>query len=250
MLKILNYNIWEGGRERSDRIFKIMKQSDADIIAVQEANDEHLFYTFAHALGMQAILLHSWVGYHVGLLSRYPVTEWNAHNDPAVFRIGALEAHVELPSGILHICSLHLQARYSTSMEEKRTQEAQAVVAAMSPYFDEKTLLLGDFNTLSPHDIIKPEDWNPAWYKKVEHMPRTSLRVVLDAGYTDCYRYLYSGTRYQDGYTLPAVQPNVRLDYQFASPTLLPHLRSCEVITEPDAGHASDHLPVLATYEL
>jgi endonuclease/exonuclease/phosphatase family metal-dependent hydrolase len=63
----------------------------------------------------------------------------------------------------------------------------------------------------------------------------------------DCFRVLHPN---DDGFTLPASDPKVRLDYVFADPALSPALRECRVVTEPAAVKiASDHLPVLAQFE-
>lgn len=53
-------------------------------------------------------------------------------------------------------------------------------------------------------------------------------------------------------YPLPATAaPNARLDYIFASPPLLPYLRACTVVRElAVVQEASDHLPVVAEFEL
>ncbi len=77
---------------------------------------------------------------------------------------------------------------------------------------------------------------------------RRALRPLLDAGYVDCFRALHP---HDDGFTLPAPDPKVRLDYVFADPALSPALRECRVVTQPDAARiASDHLPVLAEFKV
>lgn len=247
-LRALTYNIWEGGRTRQSKITEVIRQANPDIVALQEVNDEAFFYNLAQELKMNPLLTHVRIGYNVGLLSRYPVAEWQPHNDPAIFRVGAVQARLTLPDGLLNVCSLHLHAKYSAEYEEKRTAETQAIAAIMQPHFGERTLLMGDFNTLSPHDILKPEDWPPAFLRRMKDMPRTALAVLLAAGYHDCFRELFADEQYRDGYTLPAVQPNVRLDYIFASPAHRASLTNCEVVTHADAGNASDHLPVLADF--
>ena len=53
----------------------------------------------------------------------------------------------------------------------------------------------------------------------------------------------------EDGFTLPSVNPQVRLDYVFAAPSLKVALRKCQIITSPkEVTSASDHLPLLAEF--
>lgn len=248
-VRILTYNIWVGGENRQSKITEVIRQAKPDIVALQEVNDEEFFYKLAGDLAMQPLLAHTQFGYNVGLLSALPVADWEPYSDPGVFRVGAVRAQINSPAGPLNICGLHLQARYGSKFEEKRTSEAKAVVEIMAPFINENSLLLGDFNTLSPQDILKPEDWPGGFLRQVEKMPRSALQVILEAGYTDCYRSLYAAEKYRNGYTLPALQPNVRLDYLFASPDLHKNLKLCEVVTHEDAANASDHLPVLAEFE-
>jgi exonuclease III len=76
---------------------------------------------------------------------------------------------------------------------------------------------------------------------------RRALKPLSDAGYVDCFRALHP---HDEGFTLPAFHPSVRLDYVFAGPALSVHVRACRVVTEPEAVKvASDHLPVLAEFE-
>jgi exonuclease III len=84
-----------------------------------------------------------------------------------------------------------------------------------------------------------------AWFQ-LGSIPRWALGMLLNAGYVDCFRELHPE---EDGFTLPSVDPQVRLDYVFAAPPLNDALRECQVITAPKAvTSASDHLPVLTEF--
>ena len=70
--------------------------------------------------------------------------------------------------------------------------------------------------------------------------------MLLDAGYIDCFRELHPE---EDGFTLPSVYPQVRLDYVFAASPLKDAVRECRVITSPKVvTSASDHLPVVTEF--
>jgi exonuclease III len=113
-------------------------------------------------------------------------------------------------------------------------------------------LLAGDFNAIAPGDRVRLV-WQPAWlwgqarlWFQVGPVMRRALRLLLKAGYVDCFHLLHP---HDDGFTFPASDPKARLDYIFADPALSPALRECQVVMQSDAVRiASDHLPVVAEF--
>ncbi|MBV9229759.1 MAG: endonuclease/exonuclease/phosphatase family protein [Chloroflexi bacterium] len=82
------------------------------------------------------------------------------------------------------------------------------------------------------------------------YAPRGCIRVLREAGYIDSYRHLHPDSL---GFTCPASAPAGRIDYIFASPTLVQRLEACYEITEGDGlpgDQASDHLAITATFGL
>ena len=66
---------------------------------------------------------------------------------------------------------------------------------------------------------------------------------MLDGGYVDCYRSLHS----DPGFTFPAWDPHVRLDYVFAPQQHAARVTKCEVMTNiREPAKATDHLPLIA----
>lgn len=99
----------------------------------------------AHAGYAHAALLVTPSGYHMGLLSRWPVVvlAWNTHN----FERGML---VVRTAGVVYIV-VHLHAHSATA----RRGEAVVVARAIQRWGADgsvPTIVLGDFNTLSPED--------------------------------------------------------------------------------------------------
>ena len=77
--------------------------------------------------------------------------------------------------------------------------------------------------------------------------PRQVIRMLLDAGYVDCFRRSHPRA---PGYTYHTSKPWVRLDYVFVPSGFVDRLVSCEVINLIDkAPKASDHFPLLACIE-
>lgn len=80
------------------------------------------------------------------------------------------------------------------------------------------------------------------------YAPRTSISLVLEAGYVDCFRYLNPRAW---GFTCPAASPAGRIDYLFANPLLATRLSTCKVVDggeDVSGKDASDHLPIMAEF--
>jgi endonuclease/exonuclease/phosphatase family metal-dependent hydrolase len=82
------------------------------------------------------------------------------------------------------------------------------------------------------------------------YAPRASIRLLLDAGYVDCYRRIHPKAR---GFTCPAASPAGRIDFMFASPEMATHLETCYVLTDGEGmpgSAASDHLALGSEFGL
>jgi endonuclease/exonuclease/phosphatase family metal-dependent hydrolase len=138
----------------------------------------------------------------------------------------------------------------------RRREAAYLAVKAAS---DDLTLLTGDFNSASPHDP-EPEGFDVlAAHHRARYLAddlRTVDRSVLAyleaAGWVDVGHALggsnaptvptaaFSGTEF-------AV---MRCDYLLASKSLAEQAKSYQVIRTPATEMASDHYPVVATFEV
>ena len=58
------------------------------------------------------------------------------------------------------------------------------------------------------------------------------------------------GTAGTPGWTLPSDNPHVRLDYVFVPQGDAERILACEVVRHSDAARASDHLPVVADFQI
>ena len=116
-----------------------------------------------------------------------------------------------------------------------------------------QTVIVGDFNSVAPGDapVIRRMPWWVRVLLRFDGGIHTRvIQMFLDAGFVDGFRRLHPKDL---GFTLPAVNPSVRLDYAMLAPDLVPRLRSCAPIT-PDGLtspllRASDHLPLLTVIE-
>jgi endonuclease/exonuclease/phosphatase family metal-dependent hydrolase len=260
-LKILTYNILEGGKSRHPALLEVFKQADADVIALQEANDEAFFNNLAQELDMYSLLGRGNQHFHVGLLSRYPLTRAVVYAEQTPFRHAALVAHLATPYGSLAACVVHLHPYYDARSEAKRVAEVQYILHQLDPYMQGLSVVAGDFNAIEPGVNLNLAMWPQRLQELVKwqggDIGRDTIKTIAEAGYIDCYRSLHphsspsaaqAFSKEAGGYTMPAFSPNTRLDYIFASPLLASKLQSCEVFAPPEAEQASDHLPVLGIF--
>ena len=93
-MRIVTYNIFEGGfasdgADRSGAIQTVLNSTQPDIIALQEVNREGFLYSLARFFNMPTALFGPGNrGFNLGLLSKYPVTDWQMHEERAIFRHG------------------------------------------------------------------------------------------------------------------------------------------------------------------
>ena len=251
-MRLLTYNILKGGQEREAQIVEVIQSVAPDVVVVQEVLEVGRFRQIATALGMSPYLAQSQgrSPLRVGLLSRLPILDFRTLRLWPVWP-GCLQATVWLANGrSLTVFGLHLAAYYPWFLEWWRTYQIRTLLRYIRRTAPGLHLLAGDFNTIAPGDRASLGQ-APLWVKaqawfQLGYIPRWTLGPLLDAGYVDCFRELYPE---EDGFTLPSVDPQVRLDYVFAAPSLNDALRESRVITSPkEVTLASDHLPVLTEF--
>jgi endonuclease/exonuclease/phosphatase family metal-dependent hydrolase len=251
-MRLLTYNILKGGHRREGEIVEVIRAADPDVAVVQEVQRADGFRRIAAALGMAPRLaeVRSRVPLRVGLLSRLPILGFRTLHPWPVWP-GCIEATVRSEDGHpLTVYGVHLAAYYPWFLEWWRTYQVRSLLRHVRHAAPGRHLLAGDFNAVAPGDRASLAG-APLWVRaqtwfQLGRVPRRALKPLLKAGYVDCFRELHPE---EDGFTLPSVHPQVRLDYVFAAPSLTGALRECRVITSPKAlTSASDHLPVLAEF--
>ncbi len=248
----MTYNILNGGEGREAAIIDVIREAAPDVVVLQEVMGPAVLERIATTLAMTHRLAQGPDhGRKVGLLSRLPILSARIHRPWGTWR-SWLEVSIQLPDGqMLTIYGLHLVAFHPWFCELWRRWELRNLLQHIRQVAPGPHLLAGDFNAIAPGDRAR-FDAAPLWVKaqlwfQAGRVLRRALKLPLDAGYVDCFRTLHP---HKDGFTLPASDPAVRLDYVFANSCLSDRLRACQVVTQPDAVKtASDHLPVLAEFE-
>ncbi len=255
-LKILSYNI-QGMRPGSDpetRLFHTiqnLKSIDPDIIGIQEINEDvngtgqdnqgkritdslsayfnttyYFYQSFTHL---------SWNNQfreYIGIISKFPVMQQGFKQLPAgTFPRKVVWNSIGTPIGIVNFFNTHL----SFNSNIVRTLQVQAII----PYVFQKensypgiaSILTGDFNAIPGSDPIV-----------------LLTHSNIDSFYFDSFREI---NPISSGYTVPANNPDARIDFIFLKNTGNIEIdTSLVVMNQPYSGnnYCSDHYGVVTNF--
>lgn len=276
LVRVMAYNLLYGGVGREQRIRDVVRAIRPDIAVFVEVTSPESFDVIADAVGtyrasgavrknkQQAVIVSRWPI----IASRQLGPSWAPRK--------WIEATIQPFGGPpIRVCGVHLVPQPLWPFELLRRTEIQTLVRQLRSVPETPHLVMGDFNAVMSGDGFR-RDRAELWVRiecalQGGGWPRWALKGLVEAGYTDCYRACH---QYEDGFTVPAWDPAVRLDYVFASPSLRPALRGAgtfEPQPSPGTPHvrpnrslpellgrtpvrslgdsASDHLPVWADFE-
>jgi endonuclease/exonuclease/phosphatase family metal-dependent hydrolase len=236
-LRVATYNIHKcrgiDQRVRPERIAHVLREMDADIVALQEvvghgshSREDQARYV-AEALGYHPAFgenrRHNGAAYGNLLLSRYPIAGFWNYDITARGREprGVLRADVRLAGGhVLHLFNVHLGTAFRERREQARHMVGPRILR--NEELAGTRIVLGDFNEWVPGDATRLLS---------SHFAARSL-----------------GSRAARRRTYPCVLPMLRLDHIYFDEGL--QLHSMELHRSRRSLVASDHLPVLAEFSL
>ena len=246
-LRLLSYNIKFGGKGREDLLASVIRAANPDLVLLQEATDRLAVGRLAELTGLPT--WDSRVNYSTGFLTRLDVTSYNWHL-PRRSRHAFLEVEIGQPA--MRVFGLHLSAWFSNWNERQRRLEIEALLAAIKAHQDGFHVIAGDFNAIAPGEVLQVNRM-PQWIRAMvwlsgRDIARHTIQHMLDQKYLDAWSVLHPG---QEGYTFPAWDPHVRLDYAFTPDRYRASLLGCEVLHNlAEADRASDHFPLLVELEV
>ena len=256
-MKIMTYNILEGGTGRIDPLAEVIRLAGADVVVVEEAlgeGGEAGFHKLADRLGMDRFLAQG-KGGAVGILSRLEIRE--AVNHSALdgrLRRGAVSAIVSEKSGVRSqksvdhvVIGVHLSPGELVENEEKRLMELEGLFGIGEVYRGREHVVVGDFNASHPLQRIDVAKVRPKTRERVMKQdgvfPREVVRKMLERGYVDAHALHYTGEEF--GCSFTTAYPAMRVDYVFVTAGLAPVVKGCEVFRPEMGRFASDHYPVV-----
>jgi endonuclease/exonuclease/phosphatase family metal-dependent hydrolase len=253
-MRLMTYNILMDAQNGQQDIAAIINHHQPDIVFLQEIIHRSTVDGLAEQTGMQAFAAYNprwWM--KVSALTRLEVLDVESVPLWAMFG-AALKVTARTQKGnIVTVYGVHLVAYYTWYAELIRGWQIKNLLKHSHLHGGEYHALVGDFNTFAPGDEVDLAA-APGWVRR-QTWPQFGLQarwalnpLYEQAHYTDTFRQQHPT---QPGRTLPAPDPHVRLDYIFANIALSKRLQNCDVVQTPDAvRHASDHLPVLATFDI
>ena len=242
-LRIITYNILRGGAGRERQIAAVINGQSPDLVVLQEATRPDIVQRLAALTSMT--VAGAMRGRSLAFLSRVPIAEhrwirprWSQH------------AFLELvPEGTdLRVFGVHLSAVHAAWTEARRVRELRSLLAAIKEHDRSHHVLVGDFNTIAPHerlDVVKlPRRLRLLVWLSGGRIRWQTIAIMLGAEYVDGYRQLHAT---DPGLTFPTWDPHLRLDYVFLPTRCVDRLVSCSVVTDgANTRAASDHFPVCA----
>ena len=250
-MRLLTYNIRQGGVGRAEEIAEVIKAANPDVVALQEAVDPAVVARIAKVAGFP--FSGSRRSHSTGFLSQVPVREYGWRHPPRT-RHALLE--VSLADGLPRMFVLHLRAWFSNWTEQRRARELRGLLDGIREQLIREEnafafhVLAGDFNALAPAERLDSSPM-PAWIRGMiwlsgRDIARSTIEMMRADGYVDAWRTVHEDMEKEPGHTFPVWSPHVRLDYVFTPAAYASRLKSCEVRRTPEQVRtASDHFPLL-----
>ena len=254
-MKIVTWNI-NGVRARIDNLLTWLKESDPDIVCLQEIKtvDEGFPRFEIEALGYH-VETHGQKGFNgVAILSKLPFDEVNRGlpGDDTDEQARFIEGVFSTSGGALRVVSLYLPNGNPVGTEKfpyKLAWMKRLELWALERLaLEEPLILAGDYNVIpEPIDAKNPEIWvNDALFQPET---RQAFRRLINRGFTEALRAttdaagIYTFWDYQAG----AWQKNngIRIDHLLLSPEAANRLSSAVIEKDVRAWEKpSDHVPV------
>jgi len=229
-VRVLTYNIWDGGRDRLPLIEALIRSQSPDAVALQEVTDRRAAENLAGRLGMQYVHGDANSAFGVAWLSRRPVDYAENHRLPELAK-----TLLQVDIGGCALFTTHLVHGRNRASERVRVREIETILGVLG-HVGRPHVLVGDLNAVHPDDAVG----KPPPEERLEYVSREPIARLLEAGYMDAFRALRPA---DPGWTYLAAHPWARLDHVLVQGI---EPGECAVVDVAPANEASDHFPVVA----
>ena len=253
-MRLVSYNILDGGEGRADPLAEVIEAQRPDIVVLVEADVPAVVDRIAQRLKMDFIRAEG-RKHEAAILARGTILESVNHSllrDE--FADCVLEATVNAAGAEWTVAAVHLHARARLEDEAKREQEIGAILEIFDKHRRENRphLLVGDFNANSPIQHVDPEKCKLRTREDIAAnggvLPRTAVQKLLSAGYVDTFHVVAGSAAAKTG-SFTTQFPGQRVDYIFSFGIDSSRLKEARVEQDRLAQYASDHFPVVVQIE-
>ena len=249
-MRIISYNILDGGEGRADPLAEVILAQKPDVVAIVEADDPDVLARLGKRLGMDYVQARG-KKKASALFSRFVIRDSINHAaiDKKLTK-SFLQATVIDPAGVDWTFGvIHLPAHATDENEKDREAELKIILDTFKPLRQSKTrhVLCGDFNSNSPVQNIDITKCKKATQKEFAEngnkIPRRVVQKLLDAGYLDTL-HTFDPSAGETAGTFTTQHPGQRVDYIFTFGIDAKAIRAAWIETDRLATYASDHYPV------
>lgn len=257
---LMTYNILMGGHlsggDRTELLFEVIRRVDPDVLGLSECkgfeeDGSKRLKFFCQELGMEGFMNRAPDGNHLAILYRKGIIPIRSSTMDFGMHHGLIRVAFDCKEvGTITIVHSHLHAFSSWH----RIGEAQTIVA--KAFQDGEAIIMGDMNAVAKADLpIDLSDVSPVLAARLSapdnSIDTQTISTILDHGFCDLGAATV-GPTYSTavGEETQTGIPRVRLDYVFVTPRLENYCRSIMAIRDDLTYKASDHLPVVAHFDL
>jgi endonuclease/exonuclease/phosphatase family metal-dependent hydrolase len=243
IFRVMTYNVLYGGVGREQLIRDVVTAIRPDVVVFTEVTSAASFDAIADVVGPHRAGRARFSREHPAIVSRWPII----HSDllgPSWAPHKWVEATLRPFGGPrVNVVGVHLVPHPLWPFEIWRRAEVRSLLKRVRTRASTPQVIAGDFNTLMVGDTLRRDGaavWVRAQLALQGGWSRWALKELTNAGYIDCYRACHER---EPGFTAPAWNPGVRIDYVFASPPLKAALRAAGN-AESSTPAGSDHVPL------
>jgi len=251
-MRIATYNLFEGAQDTLPLVQDFVAQQDVDVLCVQEANGWNdglpsQLETLAAETGLNAYVYgDSNTRFKLATLLRLPILRSQVHTDG--FWHSAVQTTIQHGDETLDLWNVHL----NPGDEDSRLAEATLLTSLVD--MDKPTIIMGDFNSLNESDKYPDELISNLALQGIKKFGTDKLRYDVTAYFTDKGLIDVAALLGKRQTTVPTPAnrdmyhaANMRLDYMFATASLIKSVVGIEVPKDNLTDAISDHYPVILT---
>src|SRR5688572_22005358 len=162
-LRVMTYNILDGGVNRETYILEVIQRCQPDVVILQEVLTEDFLKFLSNSLEMKYFIGRGNKKRKVALLSKLPILSFQSHHPIFPIWRNFIDAEIEYePTKMARIIGVHPIANLGIVFEVWRRWEANHIIRHVHHYQNMPCLIAGDFNAIAPGEKVKTEAM-PRW---------------------------------------------------------------------------------------